>query len=56
MLRKLLKYDLIGVYKFLIIFYCLALFFSLLTRIFLSIDKTHLFYKAEKSAHAANAT
>jgi len=40
MLRKLLKYDLIGVYKFLIIFYCLALFFSLLTRIFLSIDNS----------------
>ncbi len=34
MLRKLLKYDLRRVFKFLSVFYLLALFFSVLTRIF----------------------
>lgn len=40
MLRKLLKYDLKNIFKFLLIFYGLALFFALLTRIFLSIDNS----------------
>lgn len=38
MLKKLLKYDLRGIFKFLIIFYALALFFAILTRIFFAID------------------
>lgn len=40
MLKKLLKYDLIWIYKFLVIFYAIALFFSLLTRIFFSIGNS----------------
>ena len=40
MLRKLLKYDLKSMYKFLIIFYLLALFFAVLTRIFFAIDNS----------------
>lgn len=40
MLRKLLKYDLKSIFKFLIIFYSLAIFFGLLTRIFLSIENS----------------
>jgi len=40
MLNKLLKYDLKGTYKILIIFYMLGLFFSVLTRIFFSIDNS----------------
>ena len=42
MLKKLLKYDIQNVNKVLIIFYCLSLFFSLLTRIFLSIDNSFI--------------
>ena len=40
MLRKLLKYDLKSIFKFLIIFYSLAIFFGVLTRIFYSIDNS----------------
>ena len=40
MLKKLLKYDLKSIFKFLIIFYSLALFFGLLTRIFLGIKNS----------------
>lgn len=40
MLKKLLKYDLEYIFKFLIIFYSLGLFFALFTRIFLSIDNS----------------
>ena len=40
MLKKLLKYDLENIFKFLIIFYSLALFFAILTRIFFSIDNS----------------
>ena len=42
MLKKLLKYDLQNIFKFLIIFYGLALFFGILTRIFLSIDNSFI--------------
>lgn len=37
MLKKLLKYDLKSIFKFIIIFYSLSLFFSIFTRIFLNI-------------------
>ena len=40
MLGKLLKYDLKNIFKFLIIFYSLALFFGTLTRIFFSIENS----------------
>lgn len=40
MLKKLLKYDLKDVYKVLIIFYALALIFSVLTRIFFLFDNS----------------
>ncbi len=40
MLRKLLKYDLQYIFKFLIIFYSLAVFFGLLTRIFFSFENS----------------
>ena len=43
MLKKLLKYDLQYIYKALIIFYSLSLFFALLTRIFLSIENSFIF-------------
>ncbi|MBE6153504.1 MAG: hypothetical protein E7166_04700 [Firmicutes bacterium] len=42
MLKKLLKYDLINIYKFLIIFYSLAIFFGILTRIFFSIENSFI--------------
>lgn len=42
MLSKLLKYDLKNIYKFLIIFYILALFFGILTRIFLGIENSFI--------------
>ena len=38
MLKKILKYDLIYMYRCLFIFYGLAIFFSILTRIFLNIE------------------
>ena len=40
MLKKLLKYDLKNIFKFLIIFYSLALFFGILTRVFFSIENS----------------
>ena len=42
MLKKLLKYDLKSIFKFLIIFYSLSLFFGVLTRIFFSIDNSFI--------------
>lgn len=42
MLKKLLRYDLENVFKVLKIFYILALFFSILTRLFLSIDNSFI--------------
>ncbi len=42
MLKKLLKYDMESVYKILIVFYGLALFFALLTRIFLNIENSFM--------------
>ena len=40
MLKKLLKYELKSIFKFLIIFYSLSLFFGILSRIFLSIENS----------------
>lgn len=40
MLRKLLKYDLQNIFKFLIIFYSLAAFFGVLTRVFFSFENS----------------
>ena len=42
MLKKLLKYDLENIFKFLIIFYSLSIFFAILTRIFFSIDNSFI--------------
>ena len=42
MLKKLLKYDLKSVYKVLIIFYSLSLFFAVLTRVFLNIEDSFI--------------
>lgn len=42
MLRKLLKYDLGNIFKFLIIFYGLALFFGILTRLFFYIENSFI--------------
>lgn len=42
MLSKLLKYDLKSIIKFLSIFYVLAIFFALLTRIFLGIENSFI--------------
>ena len=42
MLKKLLKYDIQNVNKVLIIFYCLSVFFSLLTRLFLNIENSFI--------------
>ena len=42
MLKKLLKYDLQNIYKGLIIFYSLSLFFGILTRIFLNIENSFI--------------
>lgn len=42
MLKKLLKYDLEDIFKVLIIFYSLSLFFSILTRIFLGIENSFI--------------
>ena len=42
MLRKLLKYDLAAMYKFLIIFYSLSLFFGILTRLFFRIENSFI--------------
>ncbi len=40
MLRKLLKYDFKNIFKFISFFYVLAIFFSILTRLFLSVDNS----------------
>lgn len=40
MLRKLLKYDLKSIFKVLIIFYILAIFFGLLTRVFFGFENS----------------
>lgn len=40
MLKKLIRYDLESIFKFLIIFYSLSIFFAILTRIFLNIDNS----------------
>lgn len=42
MLKKLLKYDLENVFKILVIFYVLAIFFGVLTRIFLGIENSFI--------------
>lgn len=42
MLKKLLKYDLENIYKILVVFYSLAIFFALLTRIFFSIENSFI--------------
>ena len=42
MLKKLLKYDLKYIYKNLRVFYSLAIFFAIVTRIFLSIDNSSI--------------
>lgn len=42
MLKKLLKYDLKSILKFLIIFYGLAIFFGLLTRLFFNFDNSFM--------------
>ena len=42
MLKKLLKYDLEYVFKVLVVFYKLAIFFAILTRIFLNIDDSFI--------------
>ena len=43
MLKKLLKYDLKSINIVLIVFYGLSIFFSILTRIFLSIENSFIF-------------
>jgi len=42
MLKKLLKYDLQNVYKVLIVFYGLSLFFAVLSRMFLNIENSFI--------------
>lgn len=42
MLRKLLKYDLESVFKLLVVFYVLAIFFGILTRIFMGIENSFI--------------
>jgi len=42
MLKKLLKYDLENIYKVLIVFYGLSLFFAVLSRIFLNIENSFI--------------
>lgn len=42
MLKKLLKYDLENIYKGLMVFYFLSLFFSILTRMFLSVENSFI--------------
>ena len=43
MLKKLLKYDLEYIFRGIVIFYLLGLFFSVLTRIFLGVDNSLIF-------------
>ena len=40
MLSKLLKYDLINIFKVLVIFYSIGIFFGLLTRLFFMVDNS----------------
>jgi len=42
MLKKLLKYDLENIFKVLLIFYSLSIFFAILTRVFLNIDDSFI--------------
>lgn len=42
MLKKLLKYDFINIYKGLVIFYSLSLFFSIIARLFIGIDNSFI--------------
>lgn len=42
MLKKLLKYDLENIYKILVVFYGLAIFFAILTRGFLNIENSFM--------------
>lgn len=42
MLKKILKYDLENIFKFLIIFYSLAIVFAVFTRVFFSIDNSFI--------------
>jgi len=42
MLKNLLKYDLNNIYKVLIVFYVLSLFFAILSRIFLNIENSFI--------------
>lgn len=42
MLKKLLKYDLENIFKVLIVFYSLSLFFAILTRIFLNLNDSFI--------------
>ena len=42
MLKKLLKYDFINIYKGLVIFYGLSLFFSILARLFIGIENSFI--------------
>ena len=42
MLKKILKYDLENIFKLLIIFYSLSLFFAFLTRILLNIENSFI--------------
>ena len=42
MLKKLLKYDLKWVFKVVIVFYLLALFFAVLTRLFFGINNSFM--------------
>lgn len=42
MLKKLLKYDLQNVYKLLVVFYSLSIFFAVISRIFLSLDNSFI--------------
>lgn len=44
MIKKLLKYDLLYTYKLIIIYYIIALIFSIFTRIFLNIESSTLMY------------
>ena len=44
MLKKLLKYDFKNIFKVLVIFYGLSLFFAILTRIFLNIENSFIMY------------
>lgn len=42
MLKKLIKYDLISIFKFLIIFYSIGMFFAIMTRLFFSFDNSFI--------------